>query len=93
MDRTSHLNIFIDFKKAFDTVPHCRLLNKLFYYGVQGKFYNWIKVLSSQRQKRVVINGYDSKFMKVQSGVGIRRLCQQNIGNNRFAKAKSKMLV
>jgi len=33
MDRTSQVDIiFIDFRKAFDTVPHCRLLNKFFHY-------------------------------------------------------------
>jgi len=43
MDRTSQVDmIFIDFRKAFDTVPHCRLLNKLFHYGTQGKLYNWL---------------------------------------------------
>ena len=70
MDRTSQVDIiFIDFRKAFDTVPHCRLLNKLFHYGIQGKIYNWIKIWLSQRLQRVVINGYDSNFVKVQSGV------------------------
>jgi len=70
MDRTSQVDmIFIDFRKAFDTVPHCRLLNKLFHYGIQGKLYNWIKVWLSQQQQRVVINGCDSKFVKVKSGV------------------------
>ena len=32
--------IFIDFQKAFDTVPHQRLLTKLSPYGIQGKFMN-----------------------------------------------------
>ena len=33
--------IFIDFHKAFDTVPHQRLL-KSYHYGIQGGVYNWI---------------------------------------------------
>jgi len=58
MDRTSQVDIiFIDFRKAFDTVPHCRLLNKLFHYAIQGKIHNWIKIWLTQRLQRVVING------------------------------------
>ena len=34
--------IFIDFRKAFDTVPHQRLLKKLHHYGIQRNIYNWI---------------------------------------------------
>ena len=34
--------ISMDFAKAFDTVPHCRLLYKLQWYGIQGKVHTWI---------------------------------------------------
>ena len=34
--------IFLDFSKAFDTVPHQRLLTKLQYYGINNKIYHWI---------------------------------------------------
>jgi len=70
MDNTSQVDIiFIDFRKAFDTVPHCRLLNKLYHYGIQGKTHDWIKLWLTQRIQRVVINGHDSNFTKVKSGV------------------------
>ena len=60
MDNTSQVDmIFIDFRKAFDTVPHCRLLNKLSHYGIQGTIYDWISV---------VVNGHDPNFVQVQSG-------------------------
>ena len=34
--------IYLDFKKAFDSVPHTRLLSKLQAYGIGGKLYNWL---------------------------------------------------
>ena len=33
--------IFIDLKKAFDTVDHKILLSKLYYYGIRGTVYDW----------------------------------------------------
>ena len=35
--------IYLDFKKAFDKVPHKRLLKKLWGYGIRGKVHSWIK--------------------------------------------------
>ncbi|VDI12400.1 Hypothetical predicted protein [Mytilus galloprovincialis] len=44
--------ILLDFSKAFDKVPHERLLMKLAFYGVKGSTLNWIKdFLSSKTQK------------------------------------------
>jgi len=70
MDNNSQVDIiFIDFRKAFDTIPHCRLLNKLYYYGIQGKIHDWIKLWLTQRVQRIVVNGHDSNFTQVKSGV------------------------
>ena len=46
--------IFLDFSKAFDSVPHQRLLNKLRYYGINNNFYKWIKAWLTQQSQRVV---------------------------------------
>ena len=53
--------------KAFDKIPHKRLLKKLWAYVIRGKMYNWIKKCLSSRTQRVGVNG-SSKFEKVTSG-------------------------
>jgi len=47
--------IYTDFAKAFDKVPHCRLISKLRSYGVNDQLILWIKVLL-HRSQRVKIN-------------------------------------
>ncbi|KAL7630702.1 UNVERIFIED_CONTAM: hypothetical protein RMT77_019088 [Armadillidium vulgare] len=61
--------IYLDFQKAFDTVPHQRLLEKLRAHGIRGKFLNWIKNWLFDRRQRVVINGECSEWVNVISGV------------------------
>lgn len=61
--------IFLDFAKAFDTVPHKRLLIKLRAYGINEKMINWIKSFFSKRQQRVVMGECVSNWASVLSGV------------------------
>ena len=61
--------VFLDFKKAFDSVPHKRLLYKLERLGVSGNVLKWISSFLSNRQQRVVINGQSSEWTDVSSGV------------------------
>ena len=55
--------------KAFDTVPHRRLLKKLHGYQIQGKVHAWIKELLTGRHQRVVVNNIQSDEESVLSGV------------------------
>ena len=52
--------IYLDFQKAFDTVPHCRLVRKRSEYGIKGALLNWIKDFLSDRSQQVVINNSSS---------------------------------
>ena len=61
--------IYLDFQKAFDKVPHERLLLKLRAHGVVGKVWEWIKEWLSKRAQRVVVNGVQSDWTEVFSGV------------------------
>ena len=53
--------IFVDFQKAFDTVNHDILLQKLDYYGVGGCINSWFKSYLSQRTQFVSILGFESQ--------------------------------
>ena len=58
-----------DLKKAFDSVPHQRLLAKLKGYGIKGKLLKWIETFLTCRQHRVLVNGAASSWLEVVSGV------------------------
>jgi ribonuclease P/MRP protein subunit RPP40 len=61
--------IYLDFAKAFDKVPHQRLLIKLREVGINGNLLKWISSWLSGRQQRVVIRGRHSSWNEVISGV------------------------
>ena len=61
--------IIIDFAKAFDKVPHRRLLHKLDYYGIRGSTHKWINWWLSGRTQQIVLNGHASDPVPVLSGV------------------------
>ena len=61
--------IYCDFKKAFDTVPHKRLMNVLKYYSIQDPVLSWIEAFLKDRKQRVLINGAPSTWHDVISGI------------------------
>ena len=60
--------IIMDFAKAFDKVPHRRLLYKLDYYGIRGSTHKWITSWLSGRSQKVVLDGQASDPVPVLSG-------------------------
>ena len=61
--------VYLDFKKAFDTVPHVRLKNKMEALGIKGQLLEWIVEWLRDRKQRVVLKGKQSKWEQVISGV------------------------
>ena len=61
--------VYMDFQKAFDSVPHNRLLYKLQYYKISGKLLTWIKAFLTDRHQRVAINGVLSSSQRTRSGI------------------------
>ena len=61
--------IYLDFAKAFDKVPHIRLMSKVRALGITGKIHRWIENWLNNRKQRVVLNGIASEWTDVKSGV------------------------
>ena len=61
--------IYTDFEKAFDKVPHIRLLSKLKAYGITDEIVAWIQDFLCNRNQRVRVNGKFSAWHKVLSGI------------------------
>ena len=61
--------IYLDFQKAFDKVPHLRLIEKVKSLGINEQTVRWVKQWLQGRKQKVVINGFESTWADVTSGV------------------------
>ena len=68
-ERNYVISIFIDFKKAFDTVDHEILLYKLECYGIRGLANDFFRSYLTNRRQYTVINGVNSELRTVSCGV------------------------
>ena len=65
----STIGVFIDLKKAFDTVDHKILLSKLQCYGIRSLALNWIKSYLANRSQYVCYNNSNSVLKNIKCGV------------------------
>jgi len=69
-DKNKQVDVAVlDFSKAFDVVPHQRLLGKLRHFGIGGLTLAWIESFLSGRSQRVIVDGVCSGWSPVLSGV------------------------
>ena len=63
------IGVFIDLQKAFDTVNHSILLDKLDHYGISGISNTWFRSYLTERQQFVSISGDKSELSTIEHGV------------------------
>ena len=69
-DRSSAVDVvFLNFQKAFDKVPHRRLMKKVRALGIVDNVATWIESWLSGRRQRVIVNGLTSEWTAVTSSV------------------------
>ena len=68
-DKNHILGVFVDLRKAFDTVNHLILLRKLEEIGIRGVSLEFFRSYLSNRQQFVHLNGIDSSLKKISIGV------------------------
>jgi hypothetical protein len=70
MDNEDRIDaIVIDFSKAFDLVPHDRLLMKIAISGVDSRIVAWVREFLRGRTHRVKVGGQISEEVRITSGV------------------------
>ena len=70
LEKKSQIDLIVlDFSKAFDKVPHQRLMGKIWNQGIQGTTHRWINAFLTDRLQRVIVDGEASDWSSVESGV------------------------
>ena len=64
MIKSFNLTLFLDLRKAFDTVDHNILLDKLKYYGMEGKHLAWFESYIYNRTQYCYVDGHNSELRK-----------------------------
>ena len=80
--------IYTDFEKAFDKVPHRRLLSKLKSYKIHNSIIEWIKNILSGRKQRVRVDGEFSSWADVLSGIPLKVPPPANLVGDAFGKRR-----
>ena len=62
------IDVFLDFRKAFDTVDHNILLSKLCYYGIRGSALDWFVSYLVNRKQYVTYNNEQSELKHIPQG-------------------------
>ena len=65
LDRGESIDVYLDFMKAFDIVPHKRLIGKLKSYGIEYYTLRWIQAFLSDCLQQVSVNGINSEWANV----------------------------
>ena len=68
-DNEFSCGVFLDFQKAFDTVNHKILIDKLHYYGVRGVTLSWFESYLTNRIQQTIVNDTASDRIEVTHGV------------------------
>ena len=63
------VGIFLDFQKAFNTVDHCILLDKSYFYGIRGQAFDWFSSYLHNHQQLVNYCGCESNLKNIKCGV------------------------
>ena len=69
--------VYLDFQKAFNKVPHQRLLLNLKAHGIGNDVINWIEKWLTHSRQRVIVDGKISNWKSVLSGIPQQALSQK----------------
>ena len=61
--------VFVDLKKAFDTVTHSILIRKMYTYGIRGNILKWFESYLADRSQYVTYDGSNSDTSFLECGV------------------------